>query len=183
MNMILKFLMAITAFSMMSLGVSAQGNEPHTGPVFDFVQTVRVDNPEMQVPKDKILKVVYDTYKGAESGKVNSTFSSAARFINMHVDAGHSQENLKVAIVVHGTTSIDVTQDDFYAKHHDGAKNANAPIIAALIREGVDVYICGQSAAFRGVTRENILPGVKFSLSAMTAHAMLQSEGYTLIPW
>lgn len=152
------------------------------GPVFDFVETVRVEqtNP---VPKDKVLKVVYDTYKGAESGKVNSTFLSAARFINMHVDAGHPQENIKVAIVVHGTTSIDVTQDDFYAKHHNGAKNANAKVIAALQKEGVEFYICGQSAAFRGVTKENILPGINFALSAMSAHAMLQSEGYAIIPW
>ena len=153
-----------------------------SGPVFDFVSTTRVD-ADMMVPKDKVLKVVYDTYSGAESGKVNSTFMSAAKFINMHVDAGHPQENIKVAIVVHGSTSLDVTQDAYYGEHHDGVKNANAAVIAALVKEGVDFYICGQSAAFRGVTRENILPGVKFSLSAMTAHAMLQSQGYTLIPW
>ena len=101
----------------------------------------------------------------------------------MHVDAGHPQENIKVAIVVHGSTSIDVSQDAYYTTKHDGAKNANADVIAALIKEGVDIYICGQSAAFRGVTRDNILPGIKFSLSAMTAHAMLQKEGYSLIPW
>lgn len=153
-----------------------------TGPIFDFVQITRV-NADMDVPKDTVLKLVYDTYRGADSGEVNSTFLSAARFINMHVDAGHPQENIKVAIVVHGTTSLDVTQDDFYGQHHNGAKNANADVIAALISQGVEFYICGQSAAFRGVTKENILPGIKFSLSAMTAHAMLQKEGYAIIPW
>lgn len=173
----------ILASSLMSL-LSAYSNaqETITGPVFDFVSTTRV-NADMMVPKDKVLKVVYDTYTGADSGKVNSTFLSAAKFINMHVDAGHPQENIKVAIVVHGSTSLDVTQDAYYGEHHDGAKNANAAVIAALVEEGVEFYICGQSAAFRGVTRENILPGVKFSLSAMTAHAMLQSQGYSLIPW
>lgn len=153
-----------------------------SGPVFDFVEITRVD-ADTNIPEDTVLRVVYDTYRGAESGKVNSTFLSAARFINMHVDAGHPQDNIKVAIVVHGTTSLDVTQDDYYGQHHDGAKNANADVIAALVAEGVDFYICGQSAAFRGVTRENILPGVKFSLSAMTAHALLQKEGYAIIPW
>ncbi|MBT7583583.1 MAG: DsrE family protein, partial [Kordiimonadaceae bacterium] len=121
--------------------------------------------------------------RGAEAGKINSTFLSAARFINMHVDAGHPQENIKVAIVVHGSTSLDVTQDFYYGEKYDGAKNANAAVLEALIREGVQIYICGQSAAFRGVTRENILPGIKYLLSAMTAHAMLQSQGYALIPW
>ncbi len=174
-----KFLFAAIIMSFMTFNSFGQ---TISGPVFDFVETVRVEQTK-PVSKDKVLKVVYDTYKGAESGKVNGTFLSAARFINMHVDAGHPQENIKIAIVVHGTTSLDVTQDEFYAKHHDGAKNANAEVIAALQKHGVEFYICGQSAAFRGVTKDNILPGINFSLSAMTAHAMLQSEGYAIIPW
>jgi len=179
---ILKTILAVALIPLLMSVSLAQNNPYHSGPVFDFVETARVDT-DMQVPKDEVLKVVFDTYKGAESGKVNSTFLSAAKFINMHVDAGHPQENIKVAIVVHGTTSLDVTQDFYYGEKHDGAKNANIPVIEALVREGVEFYICGQSAMFRGVTRENILPGVKFSLSAMTAHAMLQKEGYAIIPW
>lgn len=179
MKFISKALMILTTLTFASVTFA---QEKVRGPVFDFVETTRVD-ADLQIPKDKVLKVVYDTYRGAESGKVNSTFLSAARFINMHVDAGHPKENIKVAIVVHGTTSLDVTQDSYYGEHHDGAKNANAEVIAALVAEGVDFYICGQSAAFRGVTRENILPGIKFSHSAMSAHAVLQSQGYSIIPW
>ncbi len=175
-----RLMLAVSAI--IFLNISALHAQQISGPVFDFASFTRV-NANMEVPKDTILKVVYDTYRGAESGTVNSTFISAASFINMHVDAGHPKENIKVAIVVHGTTSLDVTQDDYYAEHHDGKKNANAEVIAALVAEGVEFYICGQSAAFRGVTRENILPGIKFSHSAMTAHAMLQKEGYALIPW
>jgi len=167
---------------LVSVQVIAVNAQQISGPVFDFVSSVRVD-ADMSVPKDTVLKVVFDTYKGAESGKVNNTFLSAARFINMHVDAGHPKENIKVAIVVHGTTSLDVTQDTYYGEKHDGAKNANIEVIKALMAEGVQFYICGQSAAFRGVTRENIIPGVQFSHSAMTAHALLQKEGYALIPW
>jgi len=177
---LIKLFMAAGLIPLLFSGSIAQ--ESHTGPVFDFVETVRVD-ADMVVPKDTVLKVVYDTYRGAEPGKVNSTFLSAARFIYMHVDAGHPQENIKVAIVVHGSTSLDVSQDFYYTQKHDGAKNANIAVIEALISEGVEIYICGQSAAFRGVTRENILPGVQFSLSAMTAHAMLQKKGYAIIPW
>lgn len=175
----LKLVVVVISVSLQAMVSNAQ---QISGPVFDFVNTVRVDT-DMVVPKDTVLKVVYDTYKGAEAGKVNSTFLSAARFINMHVDAGHPKENIKIAIVVHGTTSLDVTQDAYYGEKHNGAKNANIAVIEALMAEGVKFYICGQSASFRGVTRENIIPGVQFSLSAMTAHAMLQKEGYSLIPW
>ena len=58
-----------------------------------------------------------------------------------------------------------------------------ATLAILVVAEGVDFYICGQSAAFRGVTRDNILPGIKFSHSAMSAHAILQKEGYAIIPW
>ena len=178
----MKIIKLMTVAIIMQLVAPLSNAQTIKGPVFDFVETVRVEQTK-PIPKDKVLKVVYDTYKGAESGKVNSTFLSAARFINMHVDAGHPQENINVAIVVHGTTSLDVTQDDYYATHHNGAKNANAEVIAALQNQGVEFYICGQSAAFRGVTKDNILPGINFALSAMSAHAMLQSEGYAIIPW
>jgi intracellular sulfur oxidation DsrE/DsrF family protein len=43
--------------------------------------------------------------------------------------------------------------------------------------------VCGQSAAFNDVTNEDLLPGVHMALSAMTAHAQLQQEGYTLNPF
>jgi intracellular sulfur oxidation DsrE/DsrF family protein len=154
-------LIAIIFITLFSFTALAQTPGSHPGPVFDFVETVRVDS-DMMIPMDEVLKVVYDTYSGAESGKVNATFLSAARFINMHVDAGHPQENLNIAIVVHGSTSIDVSQNAYYSSKHDGAKNSNADVIAALIKEGVEVYICGQSAAFLGVTWDNILPGIQF---------------------
>jgi intracellular sulfur oxidation DsrE/DsrF family protein len=64
-----------------------------------------------------------------------------------------------------------------------GETNANAGLIAALIETGVDVYLCGQTAANAGVSAEALLPGVRLSLSAMTTHALLQQNGYTLNPF
>ncbi|HBH44411.1 MAG TPA: hypothetical protein DDY28_08390, partial [Hyphomonas atlantica] len=43
--------------------------------------------------------------------------------------------------------------------------------------------LCGQTAAYRDVTKADLLPGVEMSLSAMTAHAQLQQDGYTLNPF
>ena len=48
---------------------------------------------------------------------------------------------------------------------------------------GVHIILCWQSVAFYGVSHEDMLPGVEMALSAMTAHAILQQEGYTLNPF
>jgi intracellular sulfur oxidation DsrE/DsrF family protein len=57
------------------------------------------------------------------------------------------------------------------------------PLIDALNRAGVRIYLCGQSAAGRGVKWDEITPMVKVALSAMTMHAELAREGYSTNPF
>ncbi len=42
------------------------------------------------------------------------------------------------------------------------------PLIEALAAVGVEVYLCGQSAAHRGFARDDLAPDVRLALSAMT---------------
>lgn len=162
---------------------SAQMENFKPGPVFkDFgaIAQVKTDEP---LAKDSMFKIAFDAPKGAEPGKINRTIESAARFINMQVAAGVSPENIHLAVVVHGTASIDLTKQEFFAAHKDGAENASAAVIAQLQEHGVEFYLCGQSAAANGISNADVLPGVKMALSAMTAHALLQQQGYTINPF
>jgi len=47
----------------------------------------------------------------------------------------------------------------------------------------VKVYLCGQSAAYYDVKNTDLYKGVDMALSAMTAHALLQQQGYSLNPF
>jgi intracellular sulfur oxidation DsrE/DsrF family protein len=48
----------------------------------------------------------------------------------------------------------------------------------------VRIILCGQSAAGLGLDETaDLLPGVEVALSAMTAHALLQQDGYTVNPF
>ena len=100
----------------------------------------------------------------------------------MHVNAGVKPENIRLAIVVHGGASTDLTNQAFFAARREGRENASAAAIAQLQDHGVEFHLCGQSAAAHGITSADLLPGVKMSLSAMTAHALLQQQGFTLNP-
>jgi len=52
-----------------------------------------------------------------------------------------------------------------------------------LLKNNVEIIVCGQSAAAHGVAKTDLLSGVKMALSAMTARALLQQQGYTLNPF
>ncbi|MEM1132350.1 MAG: DsrE family protein [Pseudomonadota bacterium] len=141
---------------------------------------VEMDTP---LPADMELAVTFDVAKG-DAGALNRTLVSAARFINMHAANGVDPENIRAAVVVHGAAVFDMANDAAYArKYPDQKRNPNAELIAALTWQGVDIIICGQSAAGQGLAKSELLPDVTMDLSAMTAHARLQQAGYTLNPF
>ncbi len=53
--------------------------------------------------------------------------------------------------------------------------------VKKLMGAGVEFILCGQSAASLGIKKADLIPGVKMALSAITAHALYQQRGYTLI--
>jgi len=104
----------------------------------------------------------------------------------MHTAASIKEKNIKLAIVIHGGATKDVTKEAYYSSSQEGddkKENANAALIKTLIEHGVEFYVCGQSAAYYDVDNTDLLPDVKMALSAMTAHALLQQKGYTLNPF
>ncbi len=174
---------ALTALSLAAAPLAAQSDAFHSGPVFTEFGNVASVETTMEMPSDASFAVAFDTSTAADPGEINRTLNSAARFINMHVEAGVPVENIRVAIVVHGSAGFDLTNAESYGGHYDGAENANAAAIAALIANNVHIILCGQSAAYYEIGVEDLLPGVDMALSAMTAHALLQQDGFTLNPF
>jgi intracellular sulfur oxidation DsrE/DsrF family protein len=144
-----------------------------TGPVFEEHGPVAAVETTVAVPADATLRHAFDVGTRAEEGQPNRTLVSAARFINMHARAGVDAERIEVAVVVHGKAIYDVS----------GEAPGSAELVAALIDHGVKIYVCGQTAAYYDITNDDLLPGVELALSAMTMHALLQQEGFTLNPF
>ncbi len=157
---------------------------PTKGPVIaDFGAAYVVPEPGLPTPMLQELKVRFDV--SATSGDVKAVsapLETAARFLNMHAKAGVSPERLKVAVVVHGGAATDVLSHEAYRKRH-GVDNPNLALLEALKRAGVRIYLCGQTAGRSGIVAANLAPGVQMALSAMTAHLVLNAEGYVLNPF
>ncbi|MEH6702560.1 DsrE family protein [Parasphingorhabdus sp.] len=176
-------LVALLPLLALAQPASAQMENFKPGPVFEEFGPIAPVQQSEPVAIDSMFKVSFDVAKAADPDKLNRTIESAARFINMHVAAGVPEQNIRLAIVVHGGASFDLTHQEFFAAHKDGATNASAAAIAQLQEHGVKFYLCGQSAAAHGISNADLLPGVQMSLSAMTAHALLQQQDFTINPF
>ncbi|MDP5054060.1 MAG: DsrE family protein [Congregibacter sp.] len=112
----------------------------------------------------------------------NRHLVSAARFLNMHARNGIPAENVEFALIVHGKAAKDLLTDEAYQARYN-EPNPNTALLKELNAANVPIYLCSQTAGFRGMAPEEFSPTVTMAVSAMTAHVRLQQEGYTLIPF
>ena len=163
------------------LHMQAQQTRTEGKIIKNFGSTYPVENPEIKTVITSEFKVMLDVSKSSEDKSVvNKYIVTAARFLNMHADAGMKKQQLKVAITIHGAAWQDVLNEKDYKKKF-GVSNPNLPLIKELSKAGVDIIICGQTANFRGMNRETVISEVKFALSAMTAILQYQHNGYLLV--
>jgi len=154
-----------------------------TGPIIENFGPVAAVPAAQTLPESAHLKVSFDTATGSDGDALNKTLESAARFINMHAAAGVAPGNIEVAVVIHGGAAFDLLTNEAHKARKDGADNPNIALIAALTKANTRIILCGQTAAYRDITKTDLLPSVELALSAMTAHAQLQQGGYTLNPF
>ena len=169
-------------FLIVAYAAIANSNEFSAGPVFSaYGENTAIENG-LEDPASQHFKVVFDISKKSTQGAANRSFDSLARFINMHVRVGVPIENIDLAMVVHGKAGFDLLNEAAYNTRF-GQNNASQELLNLLLDAGVQVFICGQSASYLGILKKDLNAGVKMSLSAMTANALLQQQGYTLNPF
>lgn len=138
-----------------------------------------------QLPADTEFAIAFDVSTPAGESGPNRGFDSAARFLNMHVAGGVPQENIRLVVVVHGKAALELLSNTAHAANPLSRQgdNPSAKLVEALLAQDVRFILCGQSAAVYGIKPEHLIPGVEMSLSAMTAHALLQKGGFTVNPF
>lgn len=164
--------------------LGAQQEPRRAGPVIRSAGAVfEVARADFETPLAMTYRVAFDISQAATSPTdVNPGLNTVARFLNMHAQAGVPLRQLQVAVVLHGTAGKDLLQDEAY-RSRLGVENPNAPLLRELSGAGVRLILCGQTAASRGLPRDELLEPVEVALSAMTALVVLQEEGYHLNPF
>ncbi len=173
-----------TPNSAWSQATAIPGQQP-SGPVIQSTgMTIKVDNPTFVVSNNHVFKSVFVINAGGgDTVKVNEQLNTIARFYNVHVRHGYPLKNIRGAAVVHGSGWPALLTDSAFAARYGGHANPSRRLVEELIQNGAVIVLCGQTAGARGIRREELLPGVKVAISAMTALTALQDDGYRMIPW
>jgi intracellular sulfur oxidation DsrE/DsrF family protein len=137
---------------------------------------------DMKIPENMRFKVTFDVSDSGGNEALNRKFDSLARFLNMHVADGIVADNIKLALVIHGKASADLLNEKAFQQKFESS-NPNQALLQLLLKHKVQIFLCGQSAAFYDINNADLIGGVQMALSAMTAHAILQQQGYQLNPF
>jgi intracellular sulfur oxidation DsrE/DsrF family protein len=108
---------------------------------------------------------------------INLALRDIARTINLHVGAGIPKENIDIVLAVHGQALNAFLTNEKYKKKFD-IDNPNIPLLKELQDFGVKIILCGQAMHYQRLMRENIIPGVKVSLTAQTVVSSYQLKNY-----
>jgi intracellular sulfur oxidation DsrE/DsrF family protein len=159
------------------------GGSAEAGPIIRSAgQSAIVENPTFRIPDGHVFKAVY-VIDRADTATVNQQLNTVARFLNLHARNGIPSERLQAAAVVHGSGWRSLLTDSAYGARYGGKANPSKRLVEELLSNGVQLVLCGQTAAFRGVKHDELLPGVQLAISAMTALNVFQAQGYHFNPW
>jgi intracellular sulfur oxidation DsrE/DsrF family protein len=149
-----------------------------TGPVIEAFGPAADIADAAPIPAGARFRIAFDLTGAGDAGAPMPGLVTAARFLNMHARAGVEAERMELALVIHGGAAVRALADA-----NSAPDSADAQLITQLTGLGHRVIVCGQSAAFQGLDAADMPDGVETALSAMTVHALLQQDGYTLNPF
>jgi len=141
------------------------------GGIYEIEDAV-LPNAEMEY---KIVIDLKTLQRDKES--INPGLNNVARMMNLHGIGGVKAENLDVAIVIHGSATDVIIDNEAYQKRYE-LDNPNIALIAALKKAGAQVYVCGQSLLARQYARDEVNENVDVALSMLTTFTTYVHNGF-----
>ncbi|MEI6086634.1 MAG: DsrE family protein [Bacteroidota bacterium] len=170
-------------FSLFFLFLNAAAQEKSTplvkgfGAVYDVPFAVEKPNPDFK------YKILVDVNSASEKPELmNEGIENVAKILNLHNLGGVSEKNLDVVLVVHGAAAFNLMNNSAY-KQKFSVDNPNLPLIEALGKAGVKIFICGQTVLKRNIDYQQLAPEVTIALSAITTITNYSLKGYTVMKY
>jgi intracellular sulfur oxidation DsrE/DsrF family protein len=112
---------------------------------------------------------------------MNDGYTQMCRILNLHVASRIPWNRIHTVILIHGPSLFSVINNDTYKAKYK-TDNPNIKIVEELQNAGVKFIVCGQYMTFVEIKKEQLLPGIKLSLTAKTVLSNYQEQGYVLYP-
>ncbi len=104
-----------------------------------------------------------------------------ARYVNTLANLGVTEENRKIAIVLHQGSGLIGLKNDEFKDRNDGKDNPNIELIKQLHAAGVSFHLCGQGVLSRGINEDDLLDEIQVDYWALTTLIELGRQGYVKI--
>ncbi len=171
----------LIALAVVLISLHVGVNEPSLGPAIEgYGPTYPIADRDVPLPDGFVYRAVFDAAVDSDEKTLNTGLVSVARYLNMHARNGVPAEKMNIAVVAHGPALKTLLTDRAYEARY-GVVNPNTELVAKLEAVGVAFYVCGQSMAFAGVDKDELVEPAEVALSAMTILTVLQSDGFALL--
>jgi len=160
--------------NMTALAETANGPEVMSvGAIPDVAGAVERPDPTLN------YKLVIDVQTLADSADdVSPGLQFMGGIINTLRKGGVAKDHIHVTAVFHGKSIVLVTRNNTYRNRTGASANPNVKILEELAVAGVQLVVCGQSAATQHYSNNDLLPSTKINLSATLTFINLQTRGY-----
>ncbi len=128
-------------------------------------------------------KILVDLTRGGDPDEINAGLEKVAKYVNIYAGGGAEPAGVQIAIVFHGDATLAVLNADAYAAHFKTHRNPNLSLLRELHEADVELYVCGQSLVSKGSAPEEVAVFVDTAVSAISAVANLQADGYAYVPF
>lgn len=108
---------------------------------------------------------------------INPGLNNVARMMNLHGLGGIKDENMNVAVIIHGGATDVILTNEAYQQRYE-LDNPNIPLIEALKEAGAKIYVCGQSLLGRKYEHDQVNPEVVIGLSMLTVFTTHMHNGF-----
>jgi intracellular sulfur oxidation DsrE/DsrF family protein len=140
-----------------------------------------VQVPNAVDPPRKGTKIIFDITADSPPDQVHKGLENLARYLNLNAQAGLAPEDVKLAAILHGQATKITLNDEAFARQTQASANPNLELMRQLKQAGVELLVCGQSLARNNFATADATPEVTIAVSAMTANANKQADGYAYI--
>jgi intracellular sulfur oxidation DsrE/DsrF family protein len=152
----------------------------------DVVRPVPGVDPYVAVPgstftadNEHTYRVLFEGRRGADKpDQVAPVVNMAGSELNTLAAHGVRRENVHFVVVFHTTPSDDAVLDNAHYRAKHGVDNPNLPVLAALRRQGVQLYVCGQQLTADGIPIDAVSKDVTVAEDGVVVLMTYGGEGF-----
>jgi len=142
---------------------------------------VVIPNAALSPVKDSNYRAIFDATRPAEKpDHLIPALNMAGSELNALGAVNVPLTNAKFVVVFHGP-ALDAIFDEAQYKKKFGTSNPNLKVIAAMKKQGVEFFVCGQYLAGEKIDPKTLTPDVTVAADALLVLMHYQNKGYAVI--